>query len=431
MVRVVFLHPDLGIGGAERLIVDCSLALQSKGHETLILTAHHDPSHCFRETVDGSCAVLAKGDWLPRAIFGRCFALCATIRMIFLTVYLAFQLPAEVVVVDQVSTPLPFLRLLGLPTIFYCHYPDLLLSTDRSSLLKRLYRAPLDWLEQWTTGLADILLVNSNFTKEVFRNTFPRLNRVEPAVLYPSLSTKIFQEEGTRPTELPPGDVTFLSLNRFERKKNVALAIRAFAAAGGNGRLVVAGGWDSRVRENVEHCAELMQLADELGVGLRVSFLRSISDREKVWLLTNTSILLYTPAGEHFGIVPLEAMFCGTPVLAVNSGGPLETIDHGVTGWLEDGQPHAWSEVMRSIGPRGSGRLSAMGEAGRARVKKYFSFNAFASHLHDYITIATSATTPYAPFSLGKLLGRLALAFHFGMAMILLFWMVFYTPLPY
>ena len=93
----------------------------------------------------------------------------------------------------KVSTPLPFLRLLGLPTIFYCHYPDLLLSTDRTSLLKRLYRAPLDWLEQWTTGLADILLVNSNFTKEVFRNTFPRLNRVEPAVLYPSLSTKIFQ----------------------------------------------------------------------------------------------------------------------------------------------------------------------------------------------------------------------------------------------
>ena len=164
----------------------------------------------------------------------------------------------------KVSTPLPLLRLLGLPTIFYCHYPDLLLSTDRTSLLKRLYRLPLDWLEQWTTGLADILLVNSNFTKEVFRNTFPRLNRLEPAVLYPSLSTKIFQvllrsiyvevkliehikEEGTRPTELPPGDVTFLSLNRFERKKNVALAIRAFAAAGGNGRLVVAGGWDSRL----------------------------------------------------------------------------------------------------------------------------------------------------------------------------------------
>ena len=121
------------------------------------------------------------------------------------------------------------------------------------------------------------------------------------------------------------------------------------------------------MKENVEHCGELMQLAEELGIGSRVAFLRSISDREKVWLLkqtidvvtiiirntmclqvwllTNCSILLYTPAGEHFGIVPLEAMYCGTPVLAVNSGGPLETIEHGVTGWLVDGQPNAWSEV--------------------------------------------------------------------------------------
>ena len=57
----------------------------------------------------------------------------------------------------------------------------------------------------------------------------------------------VVQEEGCRPAELPPGDVTFLSLNRFERKKNVALAIRALAASGTNGRLVVAGGWDSRL----------------------------------------------------------------------------------------------------------------------------------------------------------------------------------------
>lgn len=56
----------------------------------------------YRETVDGSCAVLARGDWLPRAIFGRCFALCATIRMLFLSIYLSLQLPAEVVIVDQV-----------------------------------------------------------------------------------------------------------------------------------------------------------------------------------------------------------------------------------------------------------------------------------------------------------------------------------------
>ena len=39
-----------------------------------------------------------------------------------------------------------------------------------------------------------------------------------------------------------------------------------------------------RVKENVEHCSELMQLAEELGIGSKVAFLRSISDREKVQL---------------------------------------------------------------------------------------------------------------------------------------------------
>lgn len=44
--------------------------------------------------------------------------------------------------------------------------------------------------------------------------------------------------------------------------------------------------------------------------------------------------LLYTPDREHFGIVPLEAMYQQCPVIAVNSGGPKETILHGLTGYL-------------------------------------------------------------------------------------------------
>jgi alpha-1,3/alpha-1,6-mannosyltransferase len=36
--------------------------------------------------------------------------------------------------------------------LFYCHYPDKLLCVRRQSLLKRLYRFPLDWLEEVTTG---------------------------------------------------------------------------------------------------------------------------------------------------------------------------------------------------------------------------------------------------------------------------------------
>jgi len=46
-MQLVFVHPDLGIGGAERLVVDAALALKSKGHRVSFITGHHDRKHCF------------------------------------------------------------------------------------------------------------------------------------------------------------------------------------------------------------------------------------------------------------------------------------------------------------------------------------------------------------------------------------------------
>jgi len=50
---IVFLHPDLGIGGAERLVVDAAVGLQKRGHKIVIFTSHCDPGHCFDEARDG------------------------------------------------------------------------------------------------------------------------------------------------------------------------------------------------------------------------------------------------------------------------------------------------------------------------------------------------------------------------------------------
>ena len=156
MVAIAFIHPDLGIGGAERLIVDTAVALKSKGHKIWIFTSHHDPSHCFRETIDGTLDVTSAGDWLPRHVFGRLHALFAYIRMIYVAFYLVFvsRYAPDVIFCDQVSACIPILRLRKQAKImFYCHFPDLLL-TKRKSLLKTIYRKPLDWVEEKTTGLS-------------------------------------------------------------------------------------------------------------------------------------------------------------------------------------------------------------------------------------------------------------------------------------
>lgn len=55
---IVFFHPDLGIGGAERLIIDAAVGLQELGHKVTIFTSHCDPQHCFEEARDGTLAIM-------------------------------------------------------------------------------------------------------------------------------------------------------------------------------------------------------------------------------------------------------------------------------------------------------------------------------------------------------------------------------------
>lgn len=187
-----------------------------------------------------------------------------------------------------------------------------------------------------------------------------------------------------------------LSINRFEKKKDIALAIRAFAGLSQkertNARLVIAGGFDPRVAENTATYTELCTLADEMELkhataktvitaqavpdDVSVLFLHSVPGAFKATLLSTARLLVYTPRNEHFGIVPLEAMLAGTPVLAANEGGPTETVISGQTGWLRNvGKTQEWTEVMRIALEDGEGeeRLREMGKWGRGRVIAEFS----------------------------------------------------------
>ncbi|XP_060577207.1 alpha-1,3/1,6-mannosyltransferase ALG2-like isoform X1 [Ruditapes philippinarum] len=397
MPKIVFLHPDLGIGGAEKAVVDAALALKSRGHEVEFLTAHHDPNHCFQETRDGSFKVTVAGDWLPRNFFGRFYAVCAYIRMIYAAIYLVFfsDICFDIVFCDQISACVPILKCSKGKILFYCHFPDMLLA-KRDTILKRIYRAPIDLLEEWTTGMAHIVLVNSKFTASVFQDTFRSLRNCKPSVLYPIPDFTAFNkpvEENIDDIMPTNKNLVFLSINRYERKKNLALAIQAFGqlkdkiskSTGDRIHLIMAGGYDERVVENKEHYLELRLLCDKLGINDDVTFLRSISDGQKRLLLEHCDCLIYTPDKEHFGIVPIEAMYMKCPVIACSSGGPLETVVDGKTGYLREGLPDQFAEAMERIvdDPKLAGKL---GEAGKKHVEDKFSFRAFTQQLNTVIT---------------------------------------------
>uniref|UniRef100_A0A1L8E3S8 Alpha-1,3/1,6-mannosyltransferase ALG2 n=1 Tax=Nyssomyia neivai TaxID=330878 RepID=A0A1L8E3S8_9DIPT len=399
MVRVLFLHPDLGIGGAERLVVDAALALKNQGHVVSFLTNHHDDTHCFEETRNGTIAVQTVGDWLPRSIFGKFSAFCAYLRMIYAAFYTVLVISQneqiDAIFCDQISHGIPILRFAkhSPRILFYCHFPDQL-QTKPGGLLKRIYRAPLNFLEERTTGQADRVLVNSKFTKRIFKSTFRRLT-IDPDVLYPSLNTDFFDAppaDDEISSQIPPKAFIFLSINRFERKKNLTLAIDTFRHIGASVaaaefdkmHLIVAGGYDTRVMENVEHFQELQGLAKNYQLHHKITFLRSPKDTTKLWLLNAAHVLLYTPENEHFGIVPLEGMYMAKPVIAVNSGGPTESIVDENTGFLCQPTPEDFSKPMLKLF-RDPKLIDTMGQMGRKRVEQRFSFSAFTTSLNHII----------------------------------------------
>ena len=149
-------------------------------------------------------------------------------------------------------------------------------------------------------------------------------------------------------------------------------------------QLIIAGGYDDRVMENKEHYLELRMLADSLKVQGHISFMRSFSDGEKRTLLHHSTCLLYTPDKEHFGIVPVEAMYLQCPVIAVRSGGPLETVLDGQTGYLCSPEADSFADAMEKfVTDRKLG--AKLGKAGRQRVIEKFSFETFTKQLNSTV----------------------------------------------
>ncbi|KAL9048787.1 MAG: hypothetical protein Q9162_007553 [Coniocarpon cinnabarinum] len=418
--NIVFFHPDLGIGGAERLVVDAAVGLQKRGHQVVIFTSHCDHNHCFEEARDGTLDVRVRGNSvIPPAIFNRFSILCAILRQLHLVLQITFfsseltNCNAGLFFIDQLSACVPLLRtwLPQVPVLFYCHFPDKLLA-ERESLLKKIYRLPFDWWESWSTGCSNVIVVNSNFTKSIFSEAFPSLNHRQVEVVYPCVSVDKQEQSPSdhrqSPEQLWKDKKVVLSINRFERKKDIGLAIQAFAGlnskAKASTRLVVAGGYDTRVNENVSYHKELETLADSLKLKtatarslvsalsipdeINILFLLSVPSSLRDTLLRASSLLVYTPKFEHFGIVPLEAMLSRVPVLAANAGGPKETVVDSKTGWLRDpGKVTEWTAVMNEVvqmeDKKDGKLLRSMGDAGRARVIEHFSQDSMALRLEQ------------------------------------------------
>eukprot|EP01066_Platyproteum_vivax_P013593 Platyproteum_vivax@DN6145_c0_g1_i1.p2 len=113
----------------------------------------------------------------------------------------------------------------------------------------------------------------------------------------------------------------------------------------------------------------------------RVLMLKSVSNDMRLLLMKQAVCVLYTPSFEHFGMIPCEAMALGTPVIAVNSGGPVESIQDQVTGFLCPPTPSAFAAKISETVSLSPQQRHATGLRCRKRVRERFELEAFGAQI--------------------------------------------------
>lgn len=247
---------------------------------------------------------------------------------------------------DDYLTKSPLLlRFLKIPSVYFCqtHYrefydPSLIFSRSLKYKIINFLRYPLKWMNKKNFQAATFIVANSKYIQERLTQIHQRkIYRIKLGVEGKRFKKKCFKR-----------DNFFLSVGPLAIFKGMAFLIKAISFLPKNERLplvvVANGGRDEKY---------IKKLANNLGVDLRIK--PWLSDQKLIELYNRAKIFLYTPYYEPFGLVVLEAMACGLPVVGVNEGGLKESIIEGKNGWLSERDPRRFSlkisEALKKVNP--------------------------------------------------------------------------------
>jgi len=135
-----------------------------------------------------------------------------------------------------------------------------------------------------------------------------------------------------------------LYTGRIHPHKSLELAIAAMKRTSQNKSLVIAGDITSDFSWYEE---KLIRLAGRIGVADRVKIIESPSDTEVVRLMQRCSVFLFPSTIDTFGLVVLEAMACGKPIIACNRGGVPEVV--GDAGFLLEPSIQQWQKTVNRV----------------------------------------------------------------------------------
>jgi glycosyltransferase involved in cell wall biosynthesis len=229
----------------------------------------------------------------------------------------------------------------GVRLVWICHEPSAFLHSR--AWIAALTPCWKRWLAQALRPLlarvdvhlsrhADRILANSSYTAGTVREIY---GRQTSAVLYPGIDRQLFHPAPPESGRLREGIVTVARLTKFKR---IDFLLRVFA-----GLLPQHPELVFNIVGRGEDEKPLRALARHLGIAPRVTFHGSLDVQALASLYRSSLLFLHGSIAEPFGMAPLEAIACGTPVVAHQSGGPQEIIDEGCGLLIDSLSVERWS----------------------------------------------------------------------------------------
>lgn len=365
-MRLVLTQPFLHTkGGLERVVLEIA-----KKYNPIIYTYRYLPEKTFEEFKEFDIRIIKPKLTIPMSILGERVKWGIQSGECFNNL----KIKEDYDVLNAHGTPSEWARNKNERMCWYCHSPnreafDLYewRMKNRNLFNKITFWSSIKFFKYFefkTVPKIESVLTNSINSQVRIRKYLKR----EAKIISPGVDVDKFEN-------VIYGNY-FLYPSRITPEKNFEMAIEAFELFRKSDKkyekyeLIIAGSIQNERKEHVIYLEKLKKIKSE-----KVKIIINLEEKELIDLYKNCLCVLFTPVNEDFGIVPLEAMSCEKPVIAINEGGPKETVVHGETGYLAN-DVNEIVEYMKELCDD-MNVLEEMGKMGRRRVIENYTWNKF------------------------------------------------------
>ncbi len=375
-MKVAIVQPFLTQkGGVERVVLE-----MAKHYNAPIYVVDYNPETTYPDFKNFDIRKIPYPKWIDFFKFlpSKAFA---GLRYGFIFYFYKFKEPYDYIIAHY--SPSEWLALRNKNVVWYCHSPlrdayDLYeyrkKINKKDSFYMKFMLSVFRFIDKKAVKKIKLIIVNSENVKKRVKKYFGR----DSVVISPCVNPANYTNNGD--------EKYFLYVSRFTPSKRQDYIVEIFRAfkrmydKNNEYKLILAGGTST----NPDAVEYLNALKDYVKDDPNIIIKTDLTDAEIKDLYSKCTAFLFAGLDEDFGIVPLEAMASGKPVISVNEGGPREYINNGNNGFLASDISefvHTMHDVVTN-----PGGMKFLGERARETVEKHYSCEEFDKKLDKALT---------------------------------------------